>query len=132
MQTLTQNPIKLIKSNDGSRNSSKEIIPYLLKAIENADAKMKNDIENQLFRFGEVLIPELVNLLTSSNGIARATIAMVLIRLGKSSIEPLKFAYKNNENLSWIADYIINEIEGSGISLVEICEFNPRQEVLVG
>ena len=114
MQAVLTNPMKLIKScTDKSKKLPKEVIPYLLKAVDNSDAKTRNEIENHLVKMGETAIPSLINALATSKGATRALIAMVLIRLGKVSIEPLELAYTNNKELQWTATYIINEIKGT-------------------
>lgn len=129
MQAVIPNTMKLIQYNENlGRKFPKEVIPYLLKAVQNADAKLRSDIENQLVKIGENGITTLVDSLETSSGITQAMIAMVLIRLGNVSIKPLRISCKNN----WIADYIINEIEGTQRPLGEIFEFSARQEVLVG
>lgn len=131
MQSTVANTIKLIKNNsDLGRKFPKEVIPYLLKASENADAKTRNDIENQIIKIGESAIPTLVNSLETTTGSTRALIAMSLIRIGHSSINHIKSACKNNPELNWVADYIVREIEGTKKSLGK--EFSELQEVLVG
>ena len=37
---------------------------------------------------------------------------MVLIRIGESSIDYLEKAAKSNSDFEWIANYLINEING--------------------
>jgi len=130
MQSTVANTIKLIRNNsDLGKKFPMEVIPYLLKAVENSDAKLRNDIENQIVKIGESGIPTLVNALQTATGSTKALIAMALIRIGKSSINHLRTECKNAPEFSWIADYIINEIEGSRKSLETNYEF---ATVLVG
>lgn len=128
MQAIIQNPIKLIKKDRDQ--GKKDNFLYLLNKLENADNMLKNDIENQLVRMGINVVENLITALESSKGVVRATIAMALIRIGMPSVEPLKIAYEQKED-SWIADYIIREIEGSKQPLGTDFEFAP-QEALVG
>lgn len=128
MQAVLTNTIKLIK-NSVEKKFPKEVIPYLLKAVENADNKTRNDIENQIVKIGESAIPELVNALSTSTGTTRAVAAMALIRLGKASAEYLKSTYKNNQDFQWVVNYISNEIEGTQRPLGQTFEYT---EVLAG
>jgi len=131
MQSLLANKIKLVKYNsEMGRKFPKEVIPYLLKALKNADNVTKNDIENQLVKIGEAGIPVLVNELGTADGVERATIAMVLIRLGYLSIEPLKNISQKDTSIDWIVKYIINEIEGSKTTLNY--HYDSTKEILVG
>jgi len=130
MQAVVSN-LKLInrRKSDIESRFPKEVIPYLLSAATNADNKVRNDIENAIVKIGEAGIPILVKSLESPSGRTKAIAAMVLIRLGSNSIEPLRQAFKNNKEYSWVVDYIINEIEGTQTPLAESMEM---QEVLVG
>lgn len=133
MQSTVANTIKLIKNHtDLGRKFPKEVIPYLLKAAENSNAQFRNDIENQIVKIGENAIDTLVNSLETSSGYTRALISMCLIRIGASSVKFLKAASKENADLIWISEYIINEIEGTKKSLGISAEFVQYQEVLVG
>ncbi|MDD3013981.1 MAG: hypothetical protein PHC34_09795 [Candidatus Gastranaerophilales bacterium] len=133
MQSTVANTIKLIKNNsDLGRKFPKEVIPYLLKAVENSDAQTRNDIENQIVKIGESAIPTLVDSLEISTGFTRAMVAMSLIRIGSLSVNYLRTACKNNSELDWIADYIIREIEGTKRSLGKNLEFTGLQKVLAG
>ena len=129
MQTLLANKLKLINNNtELGKKFPKEVIPYLLSAVENADAKLKIDIENQIVKIGEAAIPVLIESLISTKGAARGVAAMSLIRLGSASINPLR----DKKEIKWIVDYIINEIEGSKELLTKGYETSKYQEVLVG
>jgi len=133
MQSTVANTIKLIKNNsDLGRKFPKEVIPYLLKAAENSDAVIRNDIENQIVKIGESAVTTLVDSLKTSTGFTRAIVAMSLIRIGHSSVSHLKNACKNNPELDWIVDYIIREIEGTKRSLGKNLQFAGLQEVLAG
>jgi HEAT repeat protein len=133
MQSTVANTIKLIKNHtDLGKRFPKEVIPYLLKAAENSNAQIRNDIENQIIKIGDSAIETLINSLETSSGYTRALIAMCLIRIGNPSINSLKSACKNNSDLNWIADYIINEIEGTKRSLGQNIKFAQYQEILVG
>ncbi|OGI00661.1 MAG: hypothetical protein A2104_06390 [Candidatus Melainabacteria bacterium GWF2_32_7] len=130
MQAVLTNPIKLIKScADKSKKFPKDVIPYLLKASENADNKTRNDIENHIVKMGESAIPTLINALRNSKGTTRALIAMTLIRLGSASIEPLQVAYEKNLENQWIVNYIVSEIQGTQRPLSNVVNL---KKVLVG
>ena len=110
--------LKLVNNNiELGKKFPKEVIPYLLRAAENADAKLKIEIENQIVKIGESAISVLVESLSTTSGASRGVAAMSLIRMGFSSIKPLILAYHDNKEYSWIVDYIINEIQGSNKSL---------------
>ncbi|MFH0702320.1 MAG: hypothetical protein V2B14_02120 [bacterium] len=129
------NIIKLVKNNAYlTKKFPKEVIPYLLKAAENSDNKTRNNIENHLVKIGESGIPILVNELKNSPDSVKALIAMVFIRLGGVCIEPLKYAYKDDLENSWMISYIIREIEGTKKPLNETFEFESsfHQEILAG
>ncbi len=84
---------------------------YLTK-LENADNNIKNEIENELVDMGKDAVPSLVNSLQVVKGRTRGVVAMVLIRIGESSIDYLKKAAKTNSDFEWIANYLIKEIKG--------------------
>lgn len=83
-----------------------------LNKLENADNNAKNVIENELVKIGEEAVPSLVNSLLTVKGKTRGIVAMVLIRIGESSIDYLKKAARENSDFEWIANYLITEIEG--------------------
>ena len=41
---------------------------------------------------------------------------MSLIRIGEDSVSLLKEAANKNHDFTWVADYLINEIEGSKVA----------------
>lgn len=105
--------LRLIANNvELGKKFPKEVIPYLLKACCEADAKMKNDIENKIVMIGDKAVEELVKAIENESGVARSVAIMSVIRIGKSSVSVIK-----KSNLGWLGDYIINEIEGSRIPL---------------
>lgn len=107
--------IKNIKSSESEIKFPKEVIPYLLKAVESADQSTKNDIENQLVKMDETAASLLAKELANFKGKTRGLIAMVLVRIGFKSISYLES--ESTTETKWIVDYIINEIKGSNISL---------------
>ena len=119
MNKFFTNTIKLIKTNKRTRDKfSVDIIPYLLKSVENADRNSRNEIENYLVNTGTSIIPDLIKLLKNSSFATKGLISSVLIRLGEESVPYLESSFKDTE-YQWIADYLISEIQCS-------------QEVLVG
>ena len=87
-------------------------IDEYLNKLENADNNVKNEIENELVNIGAEVIPTLVDSLQVVKGRTRGIVAMVLIRLGESSIDYLKKAAQSNSDFEWIANYLITEIKG--------------------
>lgn len=87
-------------------------IDEYLNKLENADNNVKNEIENELVNIGTEVIPTLVDSLQVVKGRTRGIVAMVLIRLGESSIDYLKKAAQSNSDFEWIANYLITEIKG--------------------
>ena len=88
-------------------------IDEYLNKLENADNNVKNAIENELVSIGSEVVPSLVNSLQVVKGKTRGIVAMVLIRIGESSIDYLKKAAKSNSDFEWIANYLITEIKGA-------------------
>jgi hypothetical protein len=84
---------------------------YLTK-LETADNNLKNEIENELVNIGKEAVPSLVDSLQVVKGRTRGILAMVLIRIGESSIDYLKKAAASNSDFEWIANYLITEIKG--------------------
>ena len=80
--------------------------------LEKADNIAKNEIENELVSIGEDAVPSLIESLQVVTGRTRGILAMVLIRIGESSIDYLKKAARENSDFEWIAKYIITEIKG--------------------
>ena len=91
---------------------SSKSIEYFLEKLENADNKSKNEIENILVSIGDEAVPLLVNKLQVVKGTVRGIVAMILIRIGVSSVDYLKKAAKTNKDFEWIANYLITEING--------------------
>lgn len=87
-------------------------IDKYITELETADNNKKNVIENELVNIGEDAVPVLVESLQSVSGRTRGIVAMVLIRIGESSVEYLKRAAKANSDFEWIANYLITEING--------------------
>jgi hypothetical protein len=87
-------------------------ISEYLDKLENADNNAKNAIENELVSIGKEAVPSLVESLQVVTGRTRGILAMVLIRIGESSIDYLKKAAKSNSEFEWIANYLITEIKG--------------------
>ncbi len=83
-----------------------------LNKLENADNAIKNKIENELVNIGEDAVPSLVDSLQVVTGRTRGIVAMVLIRIGESSINYLEKAAQQNSDFEWIANYLITEIKG--------------------
>ncbi len=84
---------------------------YLAK-LETADNNVKNEIENELVNIGKEVVPSLVDSLQIVKGKTRGILAMVLIRIGESSVDYLKKAAQTNSDFEWIANYLITEIRG--------------------
>lgn len=94
-------------------NLSKDAIKYLIKALEFADSSFTQEIETVLTKSGDVAIPALLKGLLSTSTNVKSTCAMVLIRLGEVAVEPLKqFAirYSHRENVSWVVEFILDEL----------------------
>ena len=87
-------------------------IKEYINELENADNNVKNRIENELVNIGQEAIPSLVDTLQVVRGRTRGIVAMVLIRIGESSINYLEEAAKKNSEFEWIANYLIKEIKG--------------------
>ncbi len=83
-----------------------------LDKLESADNNQKNAIENELVSIGSEAVPSLVDSLQVVKGRTRGIVAMVLIRIGESSIDYLKKAAQSNSDFEWIANYLITEIKG--------------------
>ncbi len=93
-------------------NSILTPINEYINKLENADNNIKNEIENQLVSIGKEAVPSLVDTLQVVKGRTRGIVAMVLIRIGESSIDYLERAAKLNSDFQWIANYLITEIKG--------------------
>ncbi|MDD3419469.1 MAG: hypothetical protein PHE78_02590 [Candidatus Gastranaerophilales bacterium] len=97
--------------------STASTIDYLLNKVEKADAALKNSIENKIVSIGEKVIPDLIRNLSSAKGTKRGVVAMSLIRNGQNAIAHLKNFAMNNQEHAWMANYIINEIEGTPLAV---------------
>lgn len=86
-------------------------IDYLLNKIEQADASLKNAIENKIVNIGSKVIPDLIRNLSTATGTKRGVVAMSLIRNGKDALNSLRDFATQNQEQAWMATYIINEIE---------------------
>ena len=86
-------------------------VKSLLKTLETADNRTKNEIENMMVTLGKDVIPELVSYLQVIKGTVRGVVAMVLIRIGSDSIVHLKKAAQLNKDFEWMAQYLISEID---------------------
>jgi hypothetical protein len=84
-----------------------------LDRLETADNNAKNAIENELVRMGKEAVPSLVDSLQVVKGKTRGIVAMVLIRIGESSIDYLRRAAETNSEFEWVANYLITEINGA-------------------
>ena len=83
-----------------------------LDKLETADNNVKNAIENELVKMGKDAVPSLVDSLQVVKGKTRGIVAMVLIRIGESSIDYLRRAAETNSDFEWVANYLITEING--------------------
>lgn len=86
-------------------------IDYLLNKVEQADANLKNSIENKIVNIGSKVIPDLIRNLSTATGTKRGVVAMSLIRNGKDALNSLRDFARHNQEQAWMATYIINEIE---------------------
>ena len=84
--------------------------------LEKLDNNNKNQLENEIVNMGSSAVPVLVEKLQTSKGLVRGVVAMSLIRIGEDSVSLLKEAANKNHYFTWVADYLINEIEGSKVA----------------
>ena len=84
-----------------------EKLDYLLKDVT---PTTKNDVENSIVAMGSAIVEALVDKLRTLTGIQRGVVAMSLIRIGESSIAPLKALAKKDSEHQWMADYLLSEI----------------------
>ena len=82
-------------------------LDFLLSDVDNST---KNDVENSIVAMGAKVVRTLVQKLKTLRGIQRGIVAMSLIRIGESSIEPLKELASENSECRWMADYLLSEI----------------------
>jgi len=88
----------------------------LVEILEQLDNSNKNELENQIVSMGSSAVPVLVEQLQISKGLKRGVVAMSLIRIGEDSVSFLKEAADKNKDFTWVANYLINEINGSKIA----------------
>lgn len=105
MQAVLTSSIKEMKNDMAQLN-------YLFEQLDSADNTAKSVIENEIVSFGEDAVDFLIDKLTGLKGAKRGIAAMSLIRIGECAISPLKQLALTNKNFSWVANYIIKEIEG--------------------
>lgn len=84
--------------------------------LEKLDNNNKNQLENEIVNMGSSAVPVLVEKLQTTKGLVRGVVAMSLIRIGEDSVSLLKEAANKNHDFTWVADYLINEIEGSKVA----------------
>ena len=84
-----------------------EKLDYLLKDVT---PTTKNDVENSIVAMGSAIVEALVDKLRTLTGIQRGVVAMSLIRIGESSIAPLKALARSDAKNQWMADYLLSEI----------------------
>lgn len=84
--------------------------------LEKLDNNNKNQLENEIVSLGSSAVPVLIEKLQTSKGLVRGVVAMSLIRIGEVSVSLLKEAANKNQEFTWVADYLINEIEGSKVA----------------
>ena len=84
-----------------------EKLDYLLNDV---NPSTKNDVENSIVAMGERVVYALVDKLKTLTGLKRGVVAMSLIRIGESSIIPLKALAQNDLEHQWMADYLLSEI----------------------
>lgn len=85
----------------------------LSEILEHLDNTNKNEMENEIVSMGSSAVPVLVEQLQVSRGLKRGVVAMSLIRIGEDSVKFLKEAADKNKDFTWVADYLINEINCS-------------------
>lgn len=84
-----------------------EKLDYLLADV---NPSTKNDVENSIVAMGARAVNALVEKLRTLKGIQRGVVAMSLIRIGESSIAPLKALVCEDKQCQWMADYLLSEI----------------------
>ena len=84
-----------------------EKVEYLLNDV---DPSTKNDVENSIVAMGAKVVNILVEKLQTLKGLQRGIVAMSLIRIGESSVEPLRALAMEKSEHQWMADYLLSEI----------------------
>ena len=97
---MEQKTIKLVKKSDNTSNFD-EGINYLLNIVQNADANIKNEIENRIVKIGVKAVPHLINCIQNNKGVSRGIAAMSLIRIGYDSVPFLKETACVNKEFAW-------------------------------
>lgn len=107
--------IKLLNNSSGLRKSKVSLadwIPYLFKALENADKTLASEIENELVSLGSKALPHLVKALNNTNRTLRAHAGMAMIRIGQESVGYLMAELKSSPEAKWSIEFLIEEIQG--------------------
>lgn len=97
----------VVNSNILKQENIAEKLEYLLSDVNSIT---KNEVENSIVAMGARAVNILVKKLRTLKGIQRGVVAMSLIRIGESSIEPLKEFASENREFQWMADYLLSEI----------------------
>ena len=97
----------VVNSNVIKQENIMEKLEYLLADV---DASTKNDVENSIVAMGAKVVNALVEKLRTLKGLQRGIVAMSLIRIGESSIAPLKALATESDEHQWMANYLLSEI----------------------
>ena len=97
----------VVNSNIIKQDNVSEKLDYLLADVDNST---KNDVENTIVSMGAKVVNALVDKLRTLKGLQRGVVAMSLIRIGESSIAPLKALAVEDREYQWMADYLLSEI----------------------
>ena len=97
----------VVNSNIIKQENIMEKLDYLLSDVDNST---KNDVENTIVAMGSKVVNALVERLRTLKGLQRGIVAMSLIRIGESSIAPLKALACESNEYQWMADYLLSEI----------------------
>lgn len=97
----------VVNSNIIKQDNVSEKLDYLLADVDNST---KNDVENTIVSMGAKVVNALVDKLRTLKGLQRGVVAMSLIRIGESSIAPLKALAVEDREHQWMADYLLSEI----------------------
>ena len=97
----------VVNSNLIKQENIIEKLDYLLADVDNTT---KNDVENSIVAMGAKVVNALVEKLRTLKGLQRGIVAMSLIRIGESSIAPLRALAMENDECQWMADYLLSEI----------------------
>jgi len=97
----------VMNSNLMKQDNISEKLDFLLSSVEPAT---KNDVENSIVALGARAVNALVDKLRTLKGLQRGIVAMSLIRIGQSSVAPLKALATENNEYQWMADYLLSEI----------------------